>query len=405
MQQPYGSGLSAIPRGIWSKFRWAWKRATRIAIRDFLGPLDWLGLERLRISKLIWAKDRIGKEVRNYKVLHPAQTVQVARPQDMDFVNSVQLYESGEIPLNEVFVCEVVAANFLPYLGLVANQNFEVFSDSVQLTHRFQLSPAYRSFRPRSMVTYTGPVSSVQRPDAYSFWHWVADCLPLVLTLEAYMEDQPLTLLFGSNLGRFQREMLALMLPKTFQMKEVPAGRWIHTDRFILPSYLTGRRHGYLPGNYYEQIRRRIEQNLSLPRTEEKPRLRLYFSRSASNRRRVRNEDAVLKVLDAYGFTCANPENMSMREQVELFQRSEVIAGPHGAALAAMVFAPHAKVLALYPQKHPGAYFYSMARSCGLEHFGLTHESTLDDDEIADFKVDLVRLEAILSGPMGLSKR
>jgi capsular polysaccharide biosynthesis protein len=405
MQQPYGSGLTAIPNGFWAKFQWAWKRAARIVVRDLLKPFDGLGLERLRISKVIWARDRIGKEVRNYKVLHVAQTVQVARPQDMEFVSSVQLYESGEIPLNEVFVCEVASANYLPYLGLVANENFEVFGDSVQLPHRFQLSAAYRSFRPSDMVTRAGPVSSIQRPDAYNFWHWVADCLPQVLTLQAYMESQPLTLLYGSNLGRFQREMLALMLPETFRMEEVPAGQWIHTDRFILPSYLTGRRHGYLPGDYYQQIRRRIAHNLSLPEPDPNPQLRLYFSRAGVSRRRVRNEDAVLNILHAYGFTCASPEKMTMREQVELFQRAEVLAGPHGAALAGMIFAPHAKVLVLYPQKHPGAYYYSMARSCGLEHFGFTHGSTLDDDEIVDFDVDLGRLESVLSESMGLSKR
>lgn len=404
MQQPYGSGLILVPEGLGPKFAWAIKRALRVAPKHLLRPLDPLGLERLRITELIWVKDRIDWEIKNYRTLHPPQTVDLALPGDREFLQRVKYYKSGKIDLGEIFVCEVPGAFYYPHLGIVANESFEVFGDSVLLPHRFRLSPAYRSFRPLSTTFHKGPVSSIQRIDSYNFWHWMADCLPQLLTLEQYMEGEPLTLLMSDDLGGFQRETLALVLPSTFRIEFVPSKRWIKTDRFILPSYLTGMCSGYLPEGYYDEIRRRMTKGLGLPETG-KPELRIYLARGPRARRRVSNEAAVIELLSSYGFTSVRLETMSMRDQVDLFQRAEIIVGPHSAGLGGMVFAPGAKLLVIYPEKMPGEYFYTMARSLGIEHFGLTHDVTSHEDFITEFSVDLVRLEAMLRDNVGLVKR
>jgi hypothetical protein len=375
-----------------------------MAVMSVLKPFDLFGLKRLRISELIWVKDRLGHEVKNLKVLHPATSVNIALPADAEFLKACKHYGSGVLHLGDAFVCEVSPAHYHPGLGLVANEKFQVFGDSVLLPHRFHLSLMFRSLRPRRVTHRAGPVSSIQRIDAYNFWHWMADCLPQLLTLEKYMNGERLTLLMGDNLGGFQRETLALMLPPTMAVEFVPAHTWIQTNRFILPSYLSGRCNGYLPVNYYAEVRRRITRGLGLPETV-KPELRIYLSRAGARRRRVANEDAVIAVLSRYGFTSVRPESMSIRDQVDLFQRAEAIVAPHGAALGGIVFSTDAKVLVLYPERHPGEYFYTMARRIGLEHYGLMHDYDGEEDFVEDFSVDLARMEAILEDQMGLDKR
>ena len=370
---------------------------------SLLKPLDLFGLKRLRVSELIWVKDRLGVEVSNYSLLHPSQSVNVGLPGDAEFLKACKHYSSGVLNLSDVFVCEVSPAFYYPGLGLVANNTFKVFGDSVLLPHRFHLSPIYRSIRPRRFALHPGPVSSTQRIDTYNFWHWMADCLPQLLTLEKYMNGERLTLLMSQDLGGFQRETLALMLPQTMSVEFVPSHTWIRTDRFILPSYLSGRCNGYLPVDYYGEIRRRITRGLGLPETV-KPELRIYLSRAGAKRRRVANEEAIIQSLSRYGFTAVRPETMSIREQVSLFQRAEVIVGPHGAALGGMVFSPHAKLLVLYPERSPGEYFYTMARRIGIEHFGLVHDSHAEEDSVEDFFVDQDRMETLLE-QMGLDKR
>ena len=110
----------------------------------------------------------------------------------------------------------------------------------------------------------------------------MADCLPQVLTLEKYMDGRPLTLLSSDNLGKFQRETLKHMLPKTMSLEFVPKNTWIKAERFILPSYLSGRCNGYLPENYYAEIRRRIATGVGLPESA-KPELRLICRAPARN--------------------------------------------------------------------------------------------------------------------------
>lgn len=403
MRYPYGAGLLIPPRGIVPKLGWLAERAVRMVVKYWLRPFDRFGLHRLRITRLIWAKDRIGKEVVKYTVIHPPQSVDVARTSDAEFLRACKHYPTGVLNLGEVFVCEVSPALYYPALGLVANEEFEVLGDSVLLPHRFKLSPTHRDFKPFRVASHSGPVSSIQRIDAYNFWHWMADCLPQLLTLEKYMAGEPLTLLAGDKLGGFQRELLRLVISTTMTVKFVPSKTWIKTERFILPSYLSGKCNGYLAEDYYAEIRRRVMQRLNLS-APGKPDLRIYLSRSGAGRRRVANESAILDSLSRYGFIQVTPETLSMRQQVELFQRAEAIVAPHGAALGGMVFSPQAKVLVLYPEKHPGEYFYTMARRLGVDHHGLVHDSLLDEDHLHEFIVDRNRMETMLSGPMGLAK-
>ncbi|MBS1821197.1 MAG: glycosyltransferase family 61 protein [Acidobacteria bacterium] len=404
MHQPYGPGLEIVPDELGAKLAWAMKKVIRKADKTLLKPLDRMGLEKLRVTRLIEAKDRVGKEVNDLRIIHEAQRVNIARPGDEAFLDFAKNYSSGEINLPEVFVCEVSSARYYPHLGLVANRDFEVFRDSVLLPHRFQLSPAYRSFRPRQITHRAGTYSTIQRIDSYSFWHWFADCLPQLLTLEKYMEGRPLTLFVTDDLGRFQRESLALMLPANMTIEAVPGKKWIDTDHFILPSYLSGRCNGYLPDGYYDEIRRRIVRGFGLPENAPKDR-RIYLSRAGAKRRRIENESALMEMLAEYGFVAVRPETMSLRDQVEMFQRAEVIVGPHGSGLGGIVFSPGAKLLVFYSEPRPSEYFYTMARCVGVEHYGVIHPFSYDEDCADDFPVDLERIEATLSGPMGLSKR
>jgi capsular polysaccharide biosynthesis protein len=95
--------------------------------------------------------------------------------------------------------------------------------------------------------------------------------------------------------------------------------------------------------------------------------LLLYLRRDSSTRRFI-NQDEVEQVFRARGFEIVVSENLSVQQQIEMFSRAKVIAGPTGAAIANLVFAPpgcRILVLAAFNRHWPFHYWLNMAHAAG----------------------------------------
>jgi hypothetical protein len=93
----------------------------------------------------------------------------------------------------------------------------------------------------------------------------------------------------------------------------------------------------------------------------------LYLKRNGSIRRFI-NQDEVEQVFRTRGFEIVVPESLSVQQQIELFSRAKVIAGPTGAAIANLVFAPpgcRILVLAAFNRHWPFHYWLNMAHAAG----------------------------------------
>lgn len=56
------------------------------------------------------------------------------------------------------------------------------------------------------------------------------------------------------------------------------------------------------------------------------------------NKRTLKNDNEVQKLLKSYGFTCVSLEDLSLDEQINLFRKAKCIVGFHGAGLANLLF-------------------------------------------------------------------
>jgi hypothetical protein len=129
---------------------------------------------------------------------------------------------------------------------------------------------------------------------------------------------------------------------------------------------------------------------------------RLYVPRRGGTRA-ISNEADVENVLKAHGF-----EAVDFRKGIDdrtLFAEAEIVAGPHGAGLANIVFCqPGAKLIELIPSNHVYPFYYSAACAAGVEYWGLTGPAEgpeLKDDfappNDANFRVDPAELESLLT--------
>jgi hypothetical protein len=78
---------------------------------------------------------------------------------------------------------------------------------------------------------------------------------------------------------------------------------------------------------------------------EKLEKVNIFIDRSKIYRRHVINYDELLPVLNRYNFISLNPEDYTVEEQIELFSRAKIIAGPTGAAFSNMIFAKNATIV------------------------------------------------------------
>jgi capsular polysaccharide biosynthesis protein len=93
----------------------------------------------------------------------------------------------------------------------------------------------------------------------------------------------------------------------------------------------------------------------------------IYISRKDATRRRIVNEDELLRLLGEYGFKSYELAGLPFREKIRLFNNAEVILAPHGAGQANLVFCESGTdVLEFAPEGFAYPTFYDIANKAGL---------------------------------------
>lgn len=342
-----------------------------------------------------------GGGVRNLRVMLPAQRVRIGAGDKDPFTRVAQYYNDGWFDRPDVFVSEIPDANVFVRSGMVCTHDFKLIADK-GMEHRRFLYPPFRQRRPATVRRVEGAWTTLAYCNSENFWHWMVDCLPKVRSLELALAGQPLTICMPSTALGFQRFTLESVLPPNFKLVylDPEADPWIQPERFIWASMASGLCMGVLPTEYYEAIRAPIFRRLGLPATHEKTE-RLYISRRNAGHRRVRNEDALVELLEGYGFRSVQLEKLSFEEQVALFHRAEIVFGPHGAGLGTIFFSGDIDLVALYSTRVAGNYFHSLACGLGQRHFFLCGNEAHEDDW---FDADLPAVQRLLENEVGLTR-
>jgi len=113
---------------------------------------------------------------------------------------------------------------------------------------------------------------------------------------------------------------------------------------------------------------------------------RVYVARGDATVRRVANRDELQGVLDRYDIDTYLPGELSVREQVALFSRADLVVGPHGAGLTNVVFGEDLAVIELFGDKQI-ATFDRLAAALGhgyeyLEGEGVGVDIRVDTDAL-----------------------
>jgi capsular polysaccharide biosynthesis protein len=127
---------------------------------------------------------------------------------------------------------------------------------------------------------------------------------------------------------------------------------------------------------------------------------KLYVSRQLAPRRKVINEDEVLRVVKRYGFTIFHPENFTFLEQVAIFSRVKYLVGTHGSGLTNLLFmGENSSLLELHKNKtnelnHPSPLFWYMAKALDVNYHHQACDTYGKEDYFeGDYIIDINLLE------------
>lgn len=128
---------------------------------------------------------------------------------------------------------------------------------------------------------------------------------------------------------------------------------------------------------------------------------RIYVSRSG--RRRIVNEDELIKLLNKFDFIVIEDKPRSVIEQVEIYRNASFIIGPHGASFSNILWCePGTHLFELFSPNYYPDYFLFMAEVLGMKYSAYYYPDnkkklTVAEALVEDIFVSIPQLEQCLA--------
>ncbi|WP_164919616.1 glycosyltransferase family 61 protein [Hansschlegelia zhihuaiae] len=202
----------------------------------------------------------------------------------------------------------------------------------------------------------SGPVALLRKPGDSNYGHWLAECVPRVYEFRAAYPDlefkfavpkspdwmRKLRLTSLAWAGVSQNEIIWLRNSSTlFEELFVMSGNSIHSHTHDASG---------------------ISKIVEVAEKSQRKGRRLLVRRPGARRRRLVNEDEIVRIAHQNGFIDIWPEQRSLQEQVEIFSEAELIAGVTGAAMTNILWASSdCRIACLTSSSHAEFFFWDLA--------------------------------------------
>jgi hypothetical protein len=360
-------------------------RSMKRAAVESIGPFFGRTILRLEPSSLMYANTHTEISVRE---IHPAEVVRLP-PHPFRKQTS-----SGELRVSPAFVFEIPNVNFWGYYGgAVVTADNAVLADLSPEVWGPANHPIYSRWHLPKSRLLSGRIAIGVTPEASgNYHHWLLDLVPRVLLLKHAAENFSNydALLLNGSRANYEREILAALGVPPEKIRYVDSRERFQIASAVFPSMdinviAPWKVHGLrgLPFSGKQNQHRR-----------------LYLSRARAAVLRIANENEISEILRHRNFEIVEAENLSWREQANLFAGASVIVAPHGAALANIVFCkPGTRVVEISTRAGYGDRYWQLAAVAGLSYEVLEAQrsgSFSGPYENADMIVSRENLERLL---------
>jgi capsular polysaccharide biosynthesis protein len=229
------------------------------------------------------------------------------------------------------------------------------------------------------------------------YFHFLFDRLPRLHYLLQHFAvgREPIVVLTNADLPAFQRDIYRFLTEQhpNLSFVAVPEGeRWGLPTLYLIDEDQPVRRT-LLGADTVQFIRNLVFEGYGI--TPKPAWRRLYINRSDARKRRIVNEAEIWPLFQARGFESVAAATLSFKEQIALFAEAAVVAGPHGAGFANMLFAPEgARLIEIVNLEKVKDTYLLLAKSLGQRHSAVIGSQ---GDRNEWFRADPKAIEAALS--------
>jgi capsular polysaccharide biosynthesis protein len=232
--------------------------------------------------------------------------------------------------------------------------------------------------------------------EVHNYAHWMTETLPFLPYYANVLKPQGVRLVLG-QIPKYYQGALALYGIDDSDIFHMPLKR-IEFEQLLLcsPTSL------WSPPMIVRETALDIVQKTSMADRGNKQRARIYLSRQDASRRRLLNENRLIKMLECkFDFAIVRCSELSFVDQVRTLRNAEVVVGPHGAALANVIFCTAgASLLELFPEFCLQPEFRALAARAGAR-YGFLQGTTFEYEDSretrsawgSDFIIDISLVE------------
>lgn len=196
---------------------------------------------------------------------------------------------------------------------------------------------------------FDGTLAVISCPGQQCYYHWLLQTIPRLKLLSAANQSYDKIYVYADNFKyHWQKDALYTVMDHLAISRDKPL--FAERDTIVQAKKLLVPSVPWVPSKpeFWEselEWYKKFFKDTFVNTTEQTPPY-IFISRSKAQYRRISNETALMKLLNAKGFVSYCLEDLSIREQATLFNNAKVIVGPHGAGWTNLIFCkPGTKII------------------------------------------------------------
>lgn len=273
------------------------------------------------------------------------------------------VFESGsQVDVAERYVLEVEDGRLVGDFGalVTADRKLDYETSNYFGLSKWREHPLYLSPSLGSMRHVSGRVLSLTSPGtATNYYHFLYDAIGRLQVLEASGISRDFDAVIVPHGSGYQKQLLEWVGIEG-PLIQLDRHQSVVADQLVVPS--TPNSDVIAPLETVAWLRKTFLPPVAPPASE-----RIFITRGeVRGSRRYVQEDRLWPLLEMRGFRRVDPGTLTVREQVDLFSRSELVVSPHGAGLTNITFAPAGvQVLELFAPRYVHLGLWGICEALG----------------------------------------